>query len=62
MDAHTLWVALALVLVIEGLLPFAAPQVWRQMFERVMQMTNGQIRFYGLCSILGGLLALWWLA
>jgi uncharacterized protein len=59
MDSQTLWTALALVLIIEGLLPFAAPQVWRQVFERVLQMNNGQIRFYGLCSILAGLLSLW---
>jgi uncharacterized protein len=59
MDSQTLWTALALVLVIEGLLPFVAPQAWRQVFERVLQMNNGQIRFYGLCSILAGLLSLW---
>jgi uncharacterized protein len=50
---------MALVLVIEGLLPFLSPQTWRGVFERILQMTNGQIRFYGLCSALGGLLLLW---
>lgn len=59
MDSSTLWTAMALVLVIEGLLPFLAPQAWRGVFERILQMNNGQIRFYGLCSVLGGLLLLW---
>jgi uncharacterized protein len=59
MDGNTFWAAMALVLVIEGLLPFLSPQTWRGVFERILQMTNGQIRFYGLCSALGGLLLLW---
>jgi len=57
------WVmgALALVLVLEGLLPFLSPTLWRQVFERALRMTDGQIRFLGLSSMLGGLLllALW---
>ena len=57
------WVmgALALVLVFEGLLPFLSPTLWRQMFERAVRMTDGQIRFLGMSSMLAGmlLLALW---
>ncbi len=51
--------ALAAVLVIEGLLPFIAPQVWRRMFERVLKLNDGQLRFYGLASIAVGLVLLW---
>ncbi|WP_245965541.1 DUF2065 domain-containing protein [Pseudorhodoferax soli] len=51
----TLWVALALVLVIEGLMPFLSPGGWRRMFMQVLQMSDGQIRFFGLCSVLLGL-------
>jgi uncharacterized protein len=53
--------ALALVLVFEGLLPFLSPGAWRRMFERATQMTDGQIRFIGLCSMVVGLvlLAIW---
>ncbi len=54
----TLWAALALVLVIEGLLPFLSPHRWRQVFEQVLRLQDGQIRFFGLCSILIGLLLL----
>lgn len=43
------------MLVIEGLLPFFSPGGWRRMFEQVLKMSNGQIRFFGLCSIIAGL-------
>jgi uncharacterized protein len=55
----TLWMALAAVLVIEGLLPFIAPQVWRRMFEKVLALNDGQLRFYGLASIAVGLVLMW---
>ena len=50
--------ALALMLVIEGLLPFLSPQAWRQVFERAVRLSDGQIRFLGLGSMLVGLLLL----
>lgn len=53
--SDSLWTALALVLVIEGLLPFAAPAVWRRVFEQLLALRDGQIRFFGLLSILLGL-------
>ncbi len=59
MSSETLWAALALVLIIEGLLPFLSPQAWRNMFAQILQMRDGQIRFFAMCSILGGLLLLW---
>ena len=53
--------ALALVLVLEGLLPFFSPQLWRKVFERATQMSDGQLRFLGLsCMISGLLLLLFW--
>ena len=53
--------ALALMLIFEGLMPFLSPRGWRSMFERALTMTDGQIRFIGLVSILIGLglLLLW---
>lgn len=50
--------ALALMLVLEGLLPFFSPRAWRQMFERFTRLSDGQIRFLGLSSMLAGLLLL----
>ncbi len=51
--------ALALMLVVEGLLPFLSPKLWRQVFSRVLAMSDGQIRFIGLSSLLSGLLLLY---
>ncbi len=54
--------ACALLLVAEGLLPFLSPSAWRRVFARAMQMSDGQIRFLGLVSVLAGLamlLAFW---
>jgi uncharacterized protein len=52
------WGALALMLVFEGLLPFLSPKGWRQVFERALKMSDGQIRFVGMSSMLAGLLLL----
>ena len=53
--------ALALMLVAEGLLPFLSPSTWRRMFERATRMSDGQLRFIGLLSLVCGLvlLAVW---
>ena len=53
--ADSLWAAFALVLVVEGLLPLLAPKVWRDSFQKLVQLTDGQLRFIGLVSIAIGL-------
>jgi len=58
MSSDLLLSALALMLVIEGLLPFLSPSTWRKVFERAIQMSDGQIRFIGLSSMIAGLAAL----
>ncbi len=50
--------ALALMLVLEGVLPFLAPAAWRDAFSRMLQFSDGQLRFMGLFSMLAGLLLL----
>lgn len=47
--------AFALMLVVEGLLPFAVPSVWRDTFKKLIELSDGQIRFIGLISIVSGL-------
>ncbi len=59
MDADLIWAALALMLVFEGLFPLLAPRGWRATFERITAMRDGQLRFFGMCSVLIGLLLLW---
>lgn len=54
----TLLMAFALMLVIEGLFPFLAPSAWRETFRRLMQLSDGQIRFFGLSSMIAGLILL----
>ena len=48
--------ALALVLVIEGTLPLLAPRVWRDAFQRLLALSDGQLRFVGLVCVVAGLL------
>jgi uncharacterized protein YjeT (DUF2065 family) len=53
---------MAIVLVIEGLFPFVSPVGWRRMFSQLLELTDGQIRFFAMGSILTGLLLIWFLA
>ncbi len=50
--------ALALMLIIEGVLPFLAPGLWREAFRRLTELSDGQVRFAGLTSMIAGLLLL----
>ena len=50
--------AIALVLIVEGLLPFLNPGAWRRVFERALQLTDAQIRLLGLSSLVAGTLIL----
>ncbi len=52
----TLLTAFALMLVLEGIVPFVAPEVWRETFRRLIQFSDGQIRFVGLASMLAGVI------
>ena len=58
MVAEVLLAGLALMLVIEGILPFVAPKLWRETFRTLIEMKDGQIRFAGLVSMTAGLLLL----
>ena len=60
--SDTVWLALALVLILEGLFPFASPAGWRRTFASLLEMSDGQIRFFGLCSVCLGLAALFFLS
>lgn len=59
MDGDVFWAALGLMLVMEGLFPFLSPGGWRQTFQRLLQLRDGQLRFFGLTSIVLGLVTLW---
>jgi uncharacterized protein YjeT (DUF2065 family) len=53
--SESLLTAFALVLILEGLLPFLAPGMWREAFRKATELSEGQIRFIGLASMLAGL-------
>lgn len=59
LDWSLLLQALALVMVIEGLMPFAAPSQWRRMVFTVAQLRDGGLRVMGLASMAAGLLLLY---
>lgn len=44
------------MLVLEGILPLIAPKTWRQTFQRMIALNDGQLRFVGVASMLAGLL------
>lgn len=48
--------AFGLMLVLEGMMPFLAPRVWRDTFRKLLEMSDGQLRFMGLVSMGIGLL------
>ncbi|PTD95703.1 DUF2065 domain-containing protein [Pseudothauera lacus] len=54
----SLLLAFALMLVLEGILPFLAPATWRETFLRLARLNDGQLRFIGLSSMLLGLVLL----
>ena len=51
-----IFLALGLMLMFEGFLPLMAPQAWRETFKRMIALKDGQLRFIGLMSVVGGLL------
>ena len=53
-----LWAALALVLVIEGVLPFINPNGMRNVWQQMVQMDDKSLRIAGLVSMIAGLIVL----
>nr|VFK29087.1 MAG: hypothetical protein BECKMB1821G_GA0114241_10459 [Candidatus Kentron sp. MB]VFK30928.1 MAG: hypothetical protein BECKMB1821I_GA0114274_101918 [Candidatus Kentron sp. MB]VFK75733.1 MAG: hypothetical protein BECKMB1821H_GA0114242_103016 [Candidatus Kentron sp. MB] len=56
---HDFLVAISLVLVIEGIMPFLNPERTRKTFEMMLQMSNGALRFIGLTSMVLGVIFLY---
>lgn len=52
---NSLLAAFGMVLVIEGILPFLAPKLWREGFRKFLELSDGQMRFIGLIALLSGL-------
>jgi uncharacterized protein YjeT (DUF2065 family) len=56
---NSLLAAFGLVLVLEGIMPFLAPRLWRDAFRKVLELNDGQLRFMGLLSMLAGIGVVW---
>lgn len=50
------------MLIVEGLLPMVSPRLWRSLFEKMLLLQEGQIRFFGMFMVVFGLLVIWLLA
>ena len=62
LDVNAIWTAVAFVLIIEGLLPFVSPSIWRNLISQILRMQDGQIRILALVPLLAGtalLLVVW---
>ena len=57
--SDAIWIALALLLVLEGLMPAINPGGWRRMFEQLLRLSDQQVRAIGLISMVAGLIMLW---
>jgi uncharacterized protein YjeT (DUF2065 family) len=51
--------ALGLMLILEGLMPMVSPLRWRSLFEQLLKLEVGQIRFFGMAMVIMGLLLFW---
>ncbi len=58
MDWHDFLTALALYLVLEGMLPFVSPEGWRRSMRLIVELSARQLRVFGLVSMLAGLVLL----
>jgi uncharacterized protein YjeT (DUF2065 family) len=52
---------LAMMLVVEGMIPFVSHGLWRETFSKLVTLTDGQLRFVGITAMLSGLLLLYWI-
>jgi len=52
--SNTLWLALGLVLIVEGLGPLLAPKGWRNMVAQLSQQPDNQLRRIGGCLVVTG--------
>lgn len=57
---HSLWLATALMLIIEGIMPFLNPSAFRRALLQISTMPDTQLRWIGIVSMFIGLAILYW--
>ena len=55
---ESLLIAIALMLILEGMIPFLSPRTWRETFKKLIELDDGQLRFIGFSAMMIGLLLL----
>lgn len=60
MLSQSLYLAIGLVFVFEGLLPFLLPDVWRRTMQKLVLQSNQSLRLFGFVSMMVGLILLYW--
>jgi uncharacterized protein YjeT (DUF2065 family) len=58
----SLLLALGLMLILEGLMPMVLPRLWKSLFEQMLKIEDGQIRFFGMLMVIAGMSVIWFLA
>ncbi|MCW8870270.1 MAG: DUF2065 domain-containing protein [Proteobacteria bacterium] len=56
MIEHPFLAAIALVLVLEGIMPFIAPRQWKNMLLQISQMSDKNLRIMGAVMMIVGAL------
>ncbi len=51
--------AFGLMLVLEGMMPFLFPALWRQTLRKISELQDGQLRFIGLSLMLAGVIVIY---
>jgi uncharacterized protein YjeT (DUF2065 family) len=59
MDGRDFLTAVALLLIFEGLMPFASPERWKEVIRSIAQLEASKIRMFGFMSMVGGLILLY---
>lgn len=54
-----LLIAFALLLVIEGIMPFLNPNAWRNSLSKVSELNNNKVRLIGFLSMMSGVILLY---
>ena len=62
MTLDDLWVALCLLLVIEGMMPFLHPEKWQNWLRQVVEAEPSMLRWVGFAMMISGSLLLVWLS
>jgi len=58
---HSLLIATALVFIIEGIMPFLNPTMFKRTLLQTVSMSDRQVRLIGLLSMFAGLIFLYWI-